>query len=199
MFRLVIAVPATSHPSERAAARVRESGGECPWMRRLQTHSESYAVAFTHALLPVVVSVSLRPGRARAHRFYSMSRYSRRTWTFGMGASSGCANGIARADEIVDCDPAMCFPITLNRPTQGIPTEYRRRKQAMGIVKQAAWTIARWDLSAEPKTASRMGIRDSAPRGTARCYQFLVADRKVFQTRNTYYSYVSRSRLVRRD
>jgi len=54
-----------------------------------------------------------------------------------MGAPSGCASGIARADEIVDCDPAMCFPITLNRPTQGIPMEYWRRKQAMDIVKRA--------------------------------------------------------------
>ena len=107
-----------------------------------------YAVAFTHVLsLPslrdsIGVSSTRRGrgrGRARAHRFYSMSRCdSRRTSTFGMGAPSGCASGIARADEIVDCDPAMCFPITLNRPTQGIPTEYRRRKQAMGIVKRAA-------------------------------------------------------------
>jgi len=118
-------------------------------MRRVQTrtHEESYAVAFTHVLsLPslrdsIGVSSTRRGrgrGRARAHRFYSMSRCSRRTSTFGMGAPSGCASGIARADEIVDCDPAMCFPITLNRPTQEIPTEYRRRKQAMGIVKRAA-------------------------------------------------------------
>jgi len=150
MFRLVIAVPTTS-PSLGKRGGEDASGGRYPWMRRLQTHEESYAVAFTHALSPVVVLVSLRPGRARAHRFYSMSRCSRRTSTFGMGAPSGCASGIARADEIVDCDPAMCFPITLNRPTQGIPTEYRRRKQAMGIVKRAVWTIARWDLSAEDR------------------------------------------------
>lgn len=45
-----------------------------------------------------------------------------------MGAPSRCASGIAaRVDEIVDYDPAMSFPITLNRPMQedsyGIPAE----------------------------------------------------------------------------
>lgn len=147
------------------------------------TRAEVYATAFTHAT-PSWCWYPFDP-HARAP-FYSMSRCSS---TFGTGAPSGCASGIAGADEIVDLRSGDVFPDNVKssnaRDSYGIPAA----EVGDGYRKAGRMNDSRADLSAESKRPRlpRIGIRDSAR--PARCYQFLIADRKIFpsQTRNTCY------------
>lgn len=117
--------------------------------------------------------------RARA-RFYSMSRCSRRTSTFGMGAPSSCASGIAGADEIVDLRSGDVFPDNVKSSNAGDSYGIPATEAGDGYRKAGRMNDSRQDLSAKSKRSRlpRIGIRDSAR--PAWCYQFLDADRKIF-------------------
>lgn len=139
---------------------------------------------------PVTMLVFLQPWRARAPTSIPcrgvLDVLRRLEWARLRAVPAGSSERMKSST----CDPAMCFPITLNRPTQGIPMEYRSAEAGDGYRKAGCMNDSRGDLSAKSKRPRlpRIGIRDSVR--PVWCYQFLIADRKIFlsQTRNTYYS-----------
>lgn len=139
-------------------------------------------------LTPVVMLVFLQPSRTRARaRFYSMSRCSRRTSTFGMGAPSSCASEIAGADEIVDLRSGDVFPDNVKSSNAGDSYGIPATEAGDGYRKAGRMNDSREDLSAKSKRPRlpRIGIRDSAR--PAWCYQFLDADRKIFSLSDAWY------------
>lgn len=151
-------------------------------MRWLQTHM--------YIVIPSRCWCSFNPcARARA-RLYSVSRCSRRTSTFGMGAPSGCASGIAGADEIVDLRSGDVFPDNVKSSNAGDSYGISATEAGDGYRKAGRMSDNRGDLSAKSKRPRfhRIGIRDSVR--LAWCYQFWMLTAKYFpsQMRDTYYS-----------
>lgn len=137
MFRLVIAVPATSHPSKHGGEGARGIGGwmsirECVGYKRTRIHS--YTRASPGRRVGVPSNPRVRACKLLFHVAVSSTYFDVLEWARLRAVPAGSPERMKSST----CDPAMCFPITLNRPTQGIPMEYRRRKQAMGIVKRVA-------------------------------------------------------------